>query len=88
MTVKTIADISTTGPISATAQLARWAKITASAAACRVGDTNVGAARGDVLASGVPYELPLDGSDPTSYYDLNQVNVYVASGSISVTYGL
>lgn len=87
MTVVTLPDISATGVLGAAGATARWIKLTPSAAGSRVGDASVGATQGSVMASGVPYELPQNAADPSDRYNLGQVKVYVASGTVSVTYG-
>ena len=92
MVLGTIADITPNGAavaLSATeGALATWIKLTATGATIRVGDANVGAARGVLLASGVPFELPRGDFDQQPY-PLTGVYVYgTGTDKVSITYGI
>jgi hypothetical protein len=87
----TVADITPGGvatALGAEGIKATWIKITATGATIRVGDSNVGSARGSLLATGVPYTLERGDFDQQGYY-LNQVFVFGSGGDkVSVTYGV
>ena len=92
MVLGTIADITPNGaavPLSATeGALATWIKLTATGATIRVGNANVGAGRGVLLASGVPFELPRGDFDQQPY-PLTGVYVYgTGTDKVSITYGI
>ena len=61
--------------------------MTASGASIRHGDANVGAARGQVLTTGVPFLTHPRCDNPQVPYDLNKISLY-GSGSdkVSITY--
>ena len=68
--------------------MATWVKLTATGATIRVGDSNVGAGRGVLLASGVPTDLPR-GDFQQQPYPLNGVYVYgTGTDKVSITYGI
>ena len=89
MNIGTVADIT---PNSVAVQVlpagvkASWITLTASGTSIRVGDANVGAARGAVLASGVPYTVPRIAFNQGSY--AGELKVYgTGSDKVSITYG-
>ena len=92
MVLQTIADIT---PNSAAVALsstegakATWVKFVAAGSTIRVGDANVGAGRGVLLPTGVPFELPR-GDFQQQPYDLTAVFVYgTGTDKVSVTYGI
>ena len=91
MTIQTIADITPNGvavPIGTAGRQASWIQFVATGTSIRVGDSNIGAARGLKVSATVPTLFP-----PVEFnmgrLDLGTVYVYGASGSdsVSVTYG-
>jgi hypothetical protein len=93
MTIQTIADITPNGaavPLSTNPDLfATWITLTATGSSIRYGDVNVGAARGALLQTGVPYTIPAPGTHDQARLYLKSVLVYGAGGSdkVSITYG-
>lgn len=95
MQVYTIADITPNGTAVAlagsgsTAQ-ATWINATATGTSIRFGDANVGAARGQLLATGVPTLVAVRGDGAQRPYLLAECYVYGGSGSdkVSITYGV
>jgi hypothetical protein len=92
MTVTTLADITTTGSAQQLpAGFARWVafSVTGSSVSARVGDLNVGAARGVAVVSGAqPLVFPPFADDPGQGYELAEIWVYLASGAtMTITYG-
>jgi hypothetical protein len=91
MQIGTIADITPNGSKVALANVstrAIWIDMTASGTSIRTGDSNIGAARGVVLQTGVlsrPYPRQ---DNPQQPYDLANVYVYGGSGTdkVSITY--
>jgi hypothetical protein len=91
MTPQTIADITPNGSataIGAAGIKATWIIFVASGTTIRVGDSNVGAARGSNIPTGVPVLWPRCDFNQ-GRYDLGSVYVYGGSGSdkVSITYG-
>ena len=65
-----------------------WINATATGATIRIGDTNIGATRGQLLPSGVPFQIAVRGESIQEPYDLAKVFVFGAGGdSVSITYG-
>ncbi len=90
----TIADITPGGtptPLIASGGddiVATWVKVTATGSTCRIGDANVGSARGSLLEAGVPYTLERGDFDQQGY-PLKQVYVYASGGDkVSITYAV
>lgn len=91
MQLGTIADITPGGTPTALGPegiKATWIKLVATGTTCRVGDKNVGSARGALLPAGVPVTLERGDFDQQGYY-LDQVFVYGSGGDkVSGTYGV
>lgn len=92
MTIQTIADITPGGTATQLsnnpALFATWVTITPSSSTMRVGDANVGSARGALLASGIPYTIPSPGTADQARLYLSQIYVYGSGGDkVSITYG-
>lgn len=95
MAVHTIADVTTSGPLSATSKPCQWVLVRAGSgntASARVGDSDTGASRGVELAKGdppvsfPPINVPTRGI--AGSVDLANIYVHLGSGdSVSVTYG-
>lgn len=68
---------------------ALWINMTAVGTSIRVGDVNVGAARGLALPAGMPFLTHPRGSNDQTRYDLNTIDVF-GSGSdkVSITYAI
>lgn len=67
---------------------ARWIAITAVGGNLRLGDVNVGAARGVQVAANLPTIIESDGADMTACLDLGNTYVYVPIGTTAtITYG-
>ena len=65
-----------------------WVSATASGSTVRYGDANVGAARGQVLPTGIPFNIAPRGANDQTPYDLSKISVYASGGDkISITYG-
>jgi hypothetical protein len=91
MTPQTIADITPNGSktaIGPAGTKAVWIQFVANGTSIRIGDSNVGAARGENIPTGVPLLWPRC-EFAQGGYDLGHVYVYGASGSdkVSITYG-
>lgn len=91
MNVQTIADITPNGSAVAIAAVpveALWILICATGTSIRVGDSNVGTARGAKVANATSLLLPRTNTEQ-GRYDLSQVYVYGAAGSdsASIVYG-
>lgn len=71
--------------LAATPTRARRLWITSHSGASRLGDANVGAARGVELTTDIEVTFSASDGDITDSIDLSTVNVYVPSGS-TVTY--
>ncbi len=91
MVLGTVADITPGGTPTALGPegiKATWIKLTASGTSIRVGDSNVGSARGLAIPTGVTVTIERGDFDQQGYY-LNQVFVYgTSSDKVSVTYGV
>jgi hypothetical protein len=87
----TVADITPGGvatALGAEGIKATWITIVANGTSIRVGDKNVGSARGIVVPTGTSVTLPRGAFDQQGYY-LDQVFVYgTSSDKVSVTYGV
>jgi|HubBroStandDraft_3_1064219.scaffolds.fasta_scaffold48784_4 hypothetical protein len=87
----TVADITPGGVATALGPegiKATWIKLLATGASIRVGDSNVGSARGLVVGTTIPVTLERGDFDQQGYY-LNQVFVFGSDGDkVSVTYGV
>jgi len=91
MTIETIADITPNGSkvqVSVASIKATWIKFVANGSTIRVGDTNVGAARGLNLPTGVL--VSFDRLDVhQGFYDLSALYLYgTGTDKVSITYGV
>jgi hypothetical protein len=89
MQVVTLPDITTTGSAVqlAASGMAKWIAFTALTDPARVGDSNVGSARGVEVPAGETVVFPICRS-VGDHYSLSQIYVYLSSGgTLSVTYG-
>ena len=70
--------------------MATWANAVATGTSIRIGDSNVGAARGQLLTSGVLSQVLVRGDFAQQPYDLYEVYAYGAAGAdhVSITYGV
>jgi hypothetical protein len=88
--VSTIGDITGDNAkhqITASAVNARWVKFSATGGTARVGDTNVGAARGVNVPQNGTVEFPMSLNE-FDVYVLPQIYAYVPSGStLQISYG-
>ena len=65
-----------------------WMNATASGTTIKFGDATIGAARGQALATGVPFCVAPRGDNPQEPYDLSKMYVFGAgSDKVSITYG-
>jgi len=85
-----VVNLGTAATSASTPIRAVWVNMTASGSSIRFGDAAIGASRGQVLPTGVPFLACPRGDNPQSPYDLSKINVYGGSGSdkVSITYGL
>lgn len=90
MQIYTIADItpnSVATPLSATTKLAVWVQLSATGAAIRYGDSNVGSARGAKIPTGTVVTLPRCDFNQGGY-DLTKIYVYgTGADAVSISYG-
>jgi hypothetical protein len=85
----TLPDITTTGSAVqvATVGYAKWIQFTALTHDARVGDSNVGSARGASCPSETPVIWPVD-TNQGELYSLADIYAYLPSGAtLTVTYG-
>lgn len=90
MTIQTLPDFvgNNTAVVLAATGRAKRIWLTSLSAGTRVGDANTGAARGVDIVQNVPFVLSASNADETDFLFLNQVYVYVPTGStLTVTYG-
>ncbi len=82
MTLQSVSDIAgANAKVALGSGAARVIFITPTGGNARLGDTNVGSARGALLKQDVTVTLPEDVADRTASYDLAQVFAYVPSGT-------
>ena len=97
MTVKTLPDISPAGvatPLVVASPnipvYARWVQVGCNASGGRVGDSNIGNARGSIVppSNTLPLQIGYMIQEGQGLYDLTQIYVFHASATFSVTFGI